>query len=548
MERIPRRRLTERQFAAELREYAEGLRKDIQAQVEGFPADAASSQRRRDLAQGSFRHFRRCYFPHYTTHADSAVHVWMERELPRSIDRPRGTRTALAAPRGSAKSTVAAMQFVLWCLLTERKRYVLLLSDTADQAALLLAALQAEVDANPRLRMDWPDDCRPGGEWRQTVAALANGRCAQAFGAGQKVRGRRRGPHRPDLVVADDVENDAAVRSPKRRKALAKWWREAVQHAGPPGGGMDVVLVGTVLHGDSLLAGLIADPMWRSAVFRSIVRWPDRGDLWDAWTEIARSQGEDAAMAHYARRRREMDAGAKLNWPDAQPLAELMLMRATAPAAFAQEHQQQPAADEDAIFAGLVRRWEDRPRAAPRFGAVDPSLGKSNASGDPSAILVGELDRRRPGEPRLLVLEASIRRRPPDRIIDDAIAMQRRHGCVMWAVESNAYQDFLRSEIGRRSVEAGVPMPVRGVVSAADKALRIESLQPHFAAGRILLGPGQEALAEQLEQWPAAAHDDGPDALHMLWGAAMGSAHRPLAETARSAPARLGERIPWEAY
>jgi hypothetical protein len=47
--------------------------------------------------------------------------------------------------------------------------------------------------------------------------------------------------------------------------------------------------------------------------------------------------------------------------------------------------------------------------------------------------------------------------------------------------------------------------------------LRIESLQPHFVNGLIRIHPSQTVLEEQLKHFPMAAHDDGPDALHMLW-------------------------------
>ena len=38
--------------------------------------------------------------------------------------------------------------------------------------------------------------------------------------------------------------------------------------------------------------------------------------------------------------------------------------------------------------------------------------------------------------------------------------------------------------------------------------------------GRILLRPDQRALVDQLRHFPLADHDDGPDALEMLWRAA----------------------------
>ena len=60
-------------------------------------------------------------------------------------------------------------------------------------------------------------------------------------------------------------------------------------------------------------------------------------------------------------------------------------------------------------------------------------------------------------------------------------------------------------------------MPAVALTPHADKALRIESLSPHVNNGLILFSQAHTVLNEQLRHWPEADHDDGPDALHMLW-------------------------------
>jgi hypothetical protein len=82
----------------------------------------------------------------------------------------------------------------------------------------------------------------------------------------------------------------------------------------------------------------------------------------------------------------------------------------------------------------------------------------------------------------------------PDRIIEDAIAMQRQYRCLLWSVETVQFQAFLYSELVKRAAIAGVPFPARGVAPIADKLLRIESLQPHMVNGLIRLHPGQTTL------------------------------------------------------
>ncbi|EPM2801114.1 phage terminase large subunit, partial [Yersinia enterocolitica] len=129
------------------------------------------------------------------------------------------------------------------------------------------------------------------------------------------------------------------------------------------------------------------------------------------------------------------------------------------------------------------------------YGACDPSLGLRGNSRDPSALLVGGFNRH---SGILDVVEAGIRKRVPDKIISDIIELQKIYRCQIWSVESVAFQEFLRTELIKRSAKAGIPVPARGVSPSADKLLRIESLQPHMVNGLIRLHSSQTTLIEQL--------------------------------------------------
>lgn len=63
---------------------------------------------------------------------------------------------------------------------------------------------------------------------------------------------------------------------------------------------------------------------------------------------------------------------------------------------------------------------------------------------------------------------------------------------------------------------------MRPIINSTDKQLRIETLQPYFVQGRIRLHTSQQTLIDQLRHFPKADHDDGPDALEMLWRLAVG--------------------------
>lgn len=181
---------------------------------------------------------------------------------------------------------------------------------------------------------------------------------------------------------------------------------------------------------------------------------------------------------------------------------------------FDSEYQNDPVSGEDAPFANCILFWVDHSRDWVFYGACDPSLGKFGAQRDPSAIGVDGYNR---ATGVLDVIEAKIAKRLPDRIIEDIIALQGEYHCLAWAIEAVQFQEFLRTELVKRSAQRGIPVPARAVTPHADKALRIESLQPHMANGLIRLHADQRTLIEQLRHWPKADHDDGPDMLQMLW-------------------------------
>jgi predicted phage terminase large subunit-like protein len=509
-----------REFLTRLTALAQTFQRQIEAGVEGFAGGAAIQQRRR-RAQTDFEYFARTYFPHYVKHENAALHTYLYAALPEIVDNGVGDHSAIAAPRGNAKSTIVTQIFIVWCVVTGRKKFPVIIMDALDQALPMLESIKAELAFNPCLMMDYPEATGQGRVWQVGTIVTSNDCKIQAFGSGKRIRGLRHGPHRPDLVVGDDLENDENVRSPDQRDKLDSWLKKTVLSLGAADDSMDVIIIGTILHYDSLLARLLKNPLWDGKKFKAIIEWPSRMDLWDRWEELLLNDGEAAARDFYAERQPEMDAGAIVSWPAAQPLIKLMIKRARdGRAAFDSEQQNDPVSGDDAPFAHVVEDcwWQDLPPGLVYFGACDPSLGKHGGSRDPSALLVGGFDR---ATGKLYVVEAAIKKRLPDRIIEDVIVLQAKWHCVLWVVEAVQFQEFLRTELVKRSAARGVPVPARAVIPHTDKLLRIETLQPHMANGLIRLHTSQHTLVDQLRHFPKADHDDGPDALYMLWAAAL---------------------------
>ena len=508
------------------------LRNNIESKVGGFAFDAAASAARRLQVATDFEFFCKTYFPHYTNPrnlpanevANSVLHDYLYKTLPAMVQDPVGWRLAVAAPRGEAKSTICSQLFVLWCIVTERKHYVCLIMDAFEQSVEMLEAIKAELEANPRLAMDYPKHTGQGRVWKAGVAITASGVKVESFGSGKRMRGRRHGAFRPDLAIADDIENDENVASPVQRDKTANWLAKTVMNLGGQDDIMDLLAIGTILHYDSVLSRLLNNPLWRRARFASIIQWPSRMDLWDAWEQLLLNTDDNgaAAQAYYTARKAAMDAGAVVSWPTMRPLIKLMLKRARdGHSAFDSEQQNDPLNNDDAPFGKAIQFWVNKLPDWVTFGACDPSLGKHGSNRDPSALLVGGYHRF---TGKLYVIEALIAKRLPDKIIEDIIALQQQYRCVRWAVETVQFQAFLMSELVKRGAARGCHVPAVGINPTTDKDLRIQSLQPHMANGYILLHNSQHTLIQQLRHYPKADHDDGPDALHMLWQMAVSGA------------------------
>ncbi|EHZ3394124.1 hypothetical protein K5T47_004786, partial [Salmonella enterica] len=409
------KKLDRKAFRQQLAEYIASLRQTIETECLDFDVDPAACAERKRCTEdpvSGYDFFVSTYFPHYIRHASrSQLHNYLFERLPQIVASPEGENDAIAAPRGEAKSTLVSQLFVLWCIIRGIKHYPVIIMDSIDQAYPMLEAIKAELLYNPRLRHDFPGVCVQGRVWQMGTIVTANNIKVTVAGSGKKLRGLRHGPYRPDLVILDDIENDENVQSPEQRDKLDNWLKKTVLPLGEAGGKTDVVYIGTILHYDSVLSRTLSNPMWRTARFKAIIRWPDNMKLWETWEAYIRNEEPETAALFQAANEAAMLAGAIVSWA-ARPLLTLMKIRVRdGHGTFDSEYQNDPVSGEDAIFAGekVIKFWTEEVREWVFFGACDPSLGKfGNNRRDPSAILVGGFN---PYTGILDVVVADIRRR-----------------------------------------------------------------------------------------------------------------------------------------
>lgn len=435
-------------------------------------------------------------------------------QVSEALDNGIPDRFADAAPRGNAKSTIKSLALPIFAAVYKKKHYILIVSDTAGQANDFLAAVRSEFEDNEMLRNDFGD--LTGDIWTNSDIVLAGDDVRiQALGAGKKVRGRRYKQWRPDLIICDDLENDENVQSPDQRKKMKDWHSKALSKAGDER--TDTFIIGTIIHYDSLLAGILTNPIYKSKKYQAVLAWSN-SNLWDEWERIITNLDNpnrfNDAQSYHDANREAMLAGTKVLWPDKESYYDLMVQRlADGPAAFSSEKQNEPLSDEDRRFHPDWIQYYDEEEIMGKdlfiAGSCDPSLGK--AGGDYSAIITLGMDTNT----QIYVLDADILKRHPDVIISDVLYKHQKYGYQKFGVEENQFQEFFKDSMRKKAAEDGISIEISGVRAVTDKILRIESLQPDVKNGRIKFRRDQQKLIEQLVNFPSAAHDDGPDALEI---------------------------------
>ena len=111
---------------------------------------------RREMASMFIDAFARTYFKDYLKYALSTAHHEIYHLLQGAL-RKRGQRIALAGPRGLGKSTLATLIYLLYCVCYQLERFIVIISDTSDQAVRLLEIVRKELETNELLLEDFPE-------------------------------------------------------------------------------------------------------------------------------------------------------------------------------------------------------------------------------------------------------------------------------------------------------------------------------------------------------------------------------------------------------
>lgn len=499
-----------------------------------------------DICSFNLEIFSIAYFPHYCTLEPSQFHEDY-------YDHPRigekKLRSATAAPRGYAKTTHRALIRPIHDLCYGNEKFIIILSATDPLAIGKIKDIRDELLTNSDLRKAYKisfDSAKPGATGFVAYAGDHKIRY-EGHGRGVEVRGLRWNQFRPSKIVLDDIEDSEEVNNEALRKKDEQWFQDVIGKLGDQGTSIEII--GTILHKQSLLAKTLKNPVYDGRIYRAIEKWSEREDLWVRWKEIYTNLDNpkrvEESEAFYRQNEAEMLRGTKVLWPARESYLDLQKeiiefgMRS-----FRKEKQNDPVLDEDAVFTQF--HWYTEEREGLRIeksnilvpwselegqarGALDPATGevkpKAGKLGDYAAILTGYKD----SKDRLFLHHAWMERKPPTVFIEQIFELHLRFKYHSFAVETNLFRNLLMQNIvtERKRLEQKdgkiIRIPFYEVENVENKRKRIYQLEPKVTHGWILFNRAlSQVLLDQLEQFPHADHDDGPDALEMLWKLVQG--------------------------
>ncbi|MEK3836459.1 phage terminase large subunit [Paenibacillus sp. FSL R7-0128] len=457
-------------------------------------------------------------------------------------------KVAEAAPRSHAKSTYLSKAFPIREIVYRKRKYEIIISETPAVSSANLDWISLQLKSNAKLRADFgplmsakqqenpKDNSSEFIAWEPredgTKKLLTK---VEAASTGQALRGRNWNGVRPDLIICDDLEDiKSNAATPELRRKLKDWFAQTVVPLGDPRGKKTAfVYMGTTVHHEALLVDVLYNRSdFKSRVYRAVIEWPERMDLWEACRLVYKDPDrpkEDRvkeARALYELNREEMERGCVVLWPEAQPIWKLMTWKwDNGSKAFNTEYMNNPVDEESMIFnPEAFTYWDSAPirellTQYPRpidvfdvYMGVDFAMGKTR--GDYSAIVVIARHKKTGTK---YVIDAFGERIKPDAFLRVIVEKALRYQPNAIAAEAQAAQEFFVTQLKAALKAAGYPAStrVKEIYQRSRKGLRIEAMMPAIESGEIQFSRRHALLLEQFEMYPSGSHDDLPDALEM---------------------------------
>ncbi|MFA5378534.1 MAG: hypothetical protein WC455_22460 [Dehalococcoidia bacterium] len=413
------------------------------------------------------------------------------------LDDDQYSKVVIKAPRGWGKSTLLNVGYAGKKTLFREKHFIVPISSTATKAQMESENLKLELMTNQEVKKIFGnvktnkvDDSGIDPTFSKEMWVANGETLIFPRGAGQQVRGVRWGKRRPDLIIVDDLEDPEQVESEEQRKKLKQWFFADVMNSIDRSVPHKIIFIGTLLHENSLLADLLADPSWKSVEI----------DLCN-----------DALES---------------NWPDFMTTDEVKELyesyrRQGLLDVFYREYRGIPIAKETATFKQEFFRYynetddkfiEDR-RKLETIVIIDPAK-TTNVASDFSAIVGVGINTE---ATKIYIRDIDADRMHPDEIYRRAFDMADRLGARTIGYEVTSLNEFITYPITTYMIQRGKFYNLVELKARGKKEDRIAMLSPLYRLGYIYHNKAVSATLEsQLLSFPKSKRDDVMDATAYL--------------------------------
>jgi predicted phage terminase large subunit-like protein len=408
---------------------------------------------------------------------------------------------AIAAPRGHAKSTCITHAYVLANVLFKEAQYVMIVSDTEEQATLFLEDIKTEILENEDLRTLFKINRLLKDTGTDMIVQFENGDLFRiiAKGSEQKIRGRKWRGKRPDLIVGDDLENDEIVMNEDRRAKFRRWMGNALIPSMSKKG--KIRIVGTILHLDSFLERCMPQFEDKETTHTDGLRWwtTKENPVWHS----VRYQGHDEEFE-------------QLLWPEmwSRERYEAEKRRYVEdgnPEGYSQEYLNYPIDEDSAFFKPKdFIPWDAYDEYLEYYVGADLAISTRDGRAYTVFVVCG-LNRG-----GMLVVVDVVRFRGDSlEIIDELFRLQRIYEPeVVWIEEENIAKS-IGPFIDQAMMQSGVFINIDTDTPSKDKEQRARGIQARMRAGSVRFDtrqPWYQAFYTEMVTFPRGKYMDQVDA------------------------------------
>lgn len=182
-------------------------------------------------------------------------------EIIKVLEDPTRERVLIVAPPNHAKSTVTSNHFLSWYMAKYPENAAILVQQTMTQATETLGAIRSTIQYDDKYQSVFPD-AKPDearGFTREKLFITSRKKLSRpdpnlmASGNGGPIQGRR-----AELIVVDDLVDEAAVQSEKIMRDTKSWFKTLLLPRLNPGGRCIVICT---RWGMNDLAGMLVDDL-----------------------------------------------------------------------------------------------------------------------------------------------------------------------------------------------------------------------------------------------------------------------------------------------